>query len=110
MPVKLKKSEGILATAAKASDLQTAYATASKAAKILGCPALKKVDDKIWGPKMVGKKAEFVIDGKPDNEALNLTVKLHIGSEYSTLAIVKKTAEELKNDAIMKALKASGLM
>jgi hypothetical protein len=110
MPVKLKKTEGILATAAKAQDLQTAFVTASKAAKILGCPALKKVDDKTWGPKMAGKKAEFVLDGRPDNEALNLTVKLHIGSEYSTLAVVKKTGEELKNDAIVKALKLSGLM
>jgi hypothetical protein len=110
MPVKLKKTEGILATAAKAQDLPAAFETASKAAKVLGCPALKKVDAAIWGPKMAGKKAEFVLDGRPDNEALSLTVKLHIGSEYSTLAVVKKTAEELKNDAVIKSLKNCGLM
>ncbi len=109
--MKLKKSEGILATAATAKDLQSAFVNASKAAKLLGCPALKKVDDKIWAPKMDGgKKADFVIDGKPEGEALNMTFKLHIGSEYSTLGIVKKTEKEMKDAAIIKALKASGLM
>jgi len=112
MPVKLKKPQGILATAATRQKLPEAFITASKAAKLLGCPALKKVDDAIWGAKMEAgkKKAEFLLDGKPENEALSLTIRLHIGSEYSTLAVIKKTAEELKNDIIIKNLKLSGLM
>jgi hypothetical protein len=110
VPIKLKKTQGILATAAKPQELQAAWVVASKAAKLLGVASLKKVDDAIWGPKMAGKKAEFIIDGKPENEALNLTVKLHIGSEYSTLGIVKKTEQELKNDIVIKSLKLSGLM
>ena len=109
--MKLKKSEGILATATKPEQLQSAYANACKAAKVLGCPALKQVDDKIWGPKMAGgKKADFVIDGKPDGEALSMTFKLHIGSEYSTLGVVKKTEAQLKDAAVMKALKDCALI
>jgi hypothetical protein len=88
------------------------YRAATARERLSGCPTLKKVDDAVWGAKMEAgkKKAEFLIDGKPENEALSLTVRLHIGSEYSTLAVVKKTAEELKNDVIIKNLKLSGLM
>jgi hypothetical protein len=110
VPIKLKKTQGVLAVAAKPQELQAAWATAQKAAKVLGVASLKKVDDAIWGPKMAGKKAEYIIDGKPENEALSLTVKLHIGSEYSTLGIVKKTEQELKNDMILKNLKLCGLL
>ncbi len=109
--MKLKKTQGILATAAKPEDLQAAFTTASKAAKIMGCATLKKVDDKVWGPKMAGgKKAEFVIDAKPDATVLNMTFKLHIGSEYSTLGVAKKTDAEMKNDALQASLKNCGLM
>ena len=109
--MKLKKSQGILATASKPEELQSAFVQASKAAKILGCPALKAVDDKIWGPKMAGgKKAEFVIDGKPESDALTMTFKLHIAGDYTTLGIVKKSDAELKADALNKTLKVCGMV
>ncbi len=52
MPIKLKKTQGILATAAKPQELQAAWVVASKAAKHpLGVASLEKVDDAIWGPQ-----------------------------------------------------------
>ena len=110
--MELKKSQGILATANAPHELQGAWAEAKTAAKILGVPKLKDVEDKVWGPKMAGgKKAEFLIDGEPEHNALKMTVKLHIGSEFSTLAALTKSADELKpNNPAKSLLKKFGFL